>query len=55
VPIGFWIWQGILEWGSVPALARSPACPREMPELLRIPPPPEGALESRQTDPFLLS
>jgi alpha-1,6-mannosyltransferase len=39
VPIGFWISQGIREWGSAPAFARSRACPREMPELVRVHPP----------------
>jgi alpha-1,6-mannosyltransferase len=55
VPTGFWISQGIMEWGSARALARSPACLRKMPELLRGYPPPENALESRQTDSFMPS
>jgi len=55
VPTGFWISQGIMEWRSAPALARSPACPREMPGLLRVYPPPEDALESRESDSFLPS
>jgi hypothetical protein len=44
-----------MEWGSARALARSPACLRKMPELLRGYPPPENALESRQTDSFMPS
>ena len=55
VPIGFWISQGIRQWGSAPAFARSRACPREMPELLRVHPPPEDALELRLTDPLLFN
>ena len=39
VPIAFWISQSIRESGSTPAFARSRACPREMPELLRAHPP----------------
>ena len=52
VPIGFWISQAITESGSPPAFARSRAGPRELPELLRVP---EDALESRRSDPFVLS
>ena len=55
VPIAFWILQGLTESGSAPAFARSRARPRDLPELLRVPPSSEDALESRQTDPFLLS